>query len=137
MPVTTCNVSSIFECSHNIISLFAIANHFCSPNQDSSLISTAVLTQTTVQQVVGCGFRCSRSGRGELPGIDPLAASSRPLFIGSTLRMDHPCTGGDQRGVSFFPCPFPVRSPQDNGFRIYIATNIKCVHVRTTISPFS
>src|SRR5271166_2808916 len=100
MPVTTCNVSSIFECSHNIISLFAIANHFCSPNQDSSLISTAVLTQTTVQQVVGCGFPCSRSGRGELPGIDPLAASSRPLFTGSTLRMDHPYTGGDQRGVS-------------------------------------
>ena len=33
---------------------------------DSSLISTAALTQTTVQQVVGCGFRCW-SGRGELP----------------------------------------------------------------------
>src|SRR5208337_416644 len=41
--------------------------------------------------------------RGELPGIDPLAASSRPLFTGSTLRMDHPYTGGDQRGVSNDP----------------------------------
>src|SRR5271166_6474500 len=113
MPVTTCNVSSIFECSHNIISLFAIANHFCSPNQDSSLISTAVLTQTTVQQVVGCGFRCSRSGRGELPGIDPLAASSRPLFIGSSPQMDHPYTGGDQRGVSKIHADSPANRLTD------------------------
>src|SRR5271165_6446873 len=71
-----------------------------STGKASTLSCEFLLFSRTNSRALGGFFRCSRSGRGELPGIDPLAASSRPLFIGSSLRMDHPCTGGDQRGVS-------------------------------------